>query len=1071
MKKNILLVEYAMATVDKIKEWLSPLIFEITVIEEGDVAKALLEKNPYDMLITAAMLPKFHGFNLSYHAATNFPGIKIIIISEIYKGMDYKHQAITQYRADDFFEKPLQEESFKKRVLELLGLDEKSLSDTGAVTSSEAPVPDTKKIPTVKKLEEEEKKLAGEKELGEEDKLSSEDLFGDIIEDVQESQPYEIKLDEELEEKTDPHVIIPKLEPKAKKPEPKAKKAGPKIKEPGPEVKKVEPEVKEKAGEEIAVTRQLPGVTEVLKKDAVATQMLPDLEELKKAAPRPKPAAATQKIDIDLDHLIKGKEKKKDTRDVRKQKKIEDDISKKFEDTLSGLGIKGKKAHLKEAADVSTRPMKVDEAVMKKAREMVEAKHVEEVGGYEIIDLIARGGMAEIYKAKKKGVKGFEKLIALKKILSGYGKDDKYIEMFVDEAKIAAELTHPNIVHIYDLGKKDDYYFIAMEYVSGKDLRLILRKLSETGERLPEALSLFLVLDVLKALNYAHAAKNSAGKNLDIVHRDVSPPNILVSYTGDVKLTDFGVSKASIKMHHTVAGALKGKLLYMSPEQARADKDIDHRADLYSAGIILFELITGEKLFMEPSEMAVLQKVQAGDIIKPSQVKHDIDPQLEIILLKMLNKDKNKRYQRASDIISDIQAYLVKNYDHLPTAVHLSYAIHDLFKEDIKKEGAEVDLKPLPYKVNRIKKIEEEAPVLELEEEQEVLELQPEEAVKLEETAAEEEFQPLVEITFDEDQTIQLEPAEAVEPEEPLELAEAVEPLIPPEPEEEVAYDEAEEPPAIQPGFEVSEVPAITPVEEEEFRKKKKYLFIALIVIIVLGAIIAVYLITSQETPVQQGEPLTTTESEKPAAAEDKTRTLKPTVETEVTYRDQPIPVTTEPAEKPGTQEKPAEIKEPPRTETQQAQPPKEAVVKAEPEQEQTQAQPVDQELQQKKELEQAKIKEEELKRPEALKTQVKEGDVVTITDVDTPPVTVSNPPVEITEYYTRRLKATEVILVSYLVDHNGKVEDIRLIRKSGIKKINTMIEKTIRTWTFKPAVKNNVKVKVWKTVSFTLKK
>ena len=194
--------------------------------------------------------------------------------------------------------------------------------------------------------------------------------------------------------------------------------------------------------------------------------------------------------------------------------------------------------------------MKVDEAVFKRARELEAQEKDEkknEVGGYDIIGLIARGGMAEIYKAKRKGVKGFEKIIALKKILAGYGKDDKYIEMFVDEAKIAAELTHPNIVQIYDLGEKDDYYFIAMEYVSGKDLRLILQKLSESRSFLAEELSLHLILEVLKALNYAHSAKNSAGKNLDIVHRDISPPNILVSFSGDVKLTDFGVLKSVYK--------------------------------------------------------------------------------------------------------------------------------------------------------------------------------------------------------------------------------------------------------------------------------------------------------------------------------------------------------------------------------------------------------------------------------------------------------------------------------------------------------------------------------------------
>ena len=186
-----------------------------------------------------------------------------------------------------------------------------------------------------------------------------------------------------------------------------------------------------------------------------------------------------------------------------------------------------------------------------------------------------------------------------------------------------------------------------MEYVSGKDLRVILQKLTRLGITLPEELSIYLVIKVLEALNYAHAARNSKGKKLEIVHRDVSPPNILVSYEVQIKLTDFGVSKASTKMHQTLAGALKGKLLYMSPEQARGESNIDYRSDLYSAGIILFELITGEKLFLGSSEIVTLKKVQEGTVIKPSLVKNDIEPELETIILKALNKNITQRYQRA----------------------------------------------------------------------------------------------------------------------------------------------------------------------------------------------------------------------------------------------------------------------------------------------------------------------------------------------------------------------------------------------------------------------------------------
>ncbi|MDQ1352295.1 MAG: hypothetical protein QG657_2601, partial [Acidobacteriota bacterium] len=308
-------------------------MFEITVVEEGDAAKKMLAQNRYDLMITAAMLPKFHGFNLSYHAAANYPELKIIIISEIYKGTEYKHQAITQYRADDFFEKPLDKPKFKKRVLELLDINESELEDKNLLTTAQPAIPDTRKIPTIRKIKEEEKQL------------TSEDLFGDLLEEVQEIKPYEIKLDEDLKKKTGPHVI--KTEKKAPQ-------------------------------EDILVTRQMPSVstTKLLKKDIAATQVLPDLDSLAREAgvtrpiktAKPDDVSATRKIDIDLDQLFKTKkEDKKQPQETLKFKKIEDDISKKFEDTLSGLGIKGKPTQLK---DTSTRPIKVEETLVQKAREL-----------------------------------------------------------------------------------------------------------------------------------------------------------------------------------------------------------------------------------------------------------------------------------------------------------------------------------------------------------------------------------------------------------------------------------------------------------------------------------------------------------------------------------------------------------------------------------------------------------------------------------------------------------------------------------------------------------------------------
>ncbi|MDQ1352294.1 MAG: TonB family protein [Acidobacteriota bacterium] len=730
--------------------------------------------------------------------------------------------------------------------------------------------------------------------------------------------------------------------------------------------------------------------------------------------------------------------------------------------------------------------------------------------------------MAEIFKAKRKGVKGFEKVIALKKILAGYGKDDKYIEMFVDEAKIAAELTHPNIVQIYDLGVKDDYYFIAMEYVSGKDLRLILRKLSDSGQLLPEELSLYLILEVLKALNYAHSAKDSSGKNLEIVHRDISPPNILVSFTGDVKLTDFGVSKASIKMHQTVAGALKGKLLYMSPEQARAEKDIDHRADLYSVGIIFFELITGEKLFMDSSDMAVLHKVQTGEIIKPGLLKKDIDPQLEFIILRVLNKDKNKRYQKASDIINDIHSYLLRNYDRPALAVHLSHAIYDLFKEEIEKEGIKIDLKPIPYKINRLQRIEMEPPpppapappklitqVITTPVEQEPLLLEKQDTL----VELEEDFHPLVEIDLDDDQG----PAQAPAPQP----SQPPPPPPPPQPSkttpttilernEFLTWEDEGEPEdkakaakstAVRAEMEFSALSELQAIKDEETRKRKKYLYIALVVIIILGILITYYLITGKSTPGETIEPAPQSETTGTTSPQTTVPAPAPTTETPTTSeetqaKDASTPPPTqqpelkkEPAVTPTTQDTQAKdtaAQKP--VETPPVTPPKENIPEAKPEQkpkpkeEPKQEPAVDQEALKQKQLEEeankkaladeeAKKTEEAQKQLEAQQNKISEGDIIAISDADSPPAAISTPAVEITPQDTRTLKADEIVMASYLVDHNGTVSEVRLIKRSSAKKINSVIEKTITGWKFKPATKNNVRVKVWKTITLTIKK
>src|SRR5262245_26827807 len=236
--------------------------------------------------------------------------------------------------------------------------------------------------------------------------------------------------------------------------------------------------------------------------------------------------------------------------------------------------------------------------------------------------------MAEVFRAKATGVEGFEKLVAIKRILPNIAEDDEFITMFIDEAKIAVQLTHANIAQIYDLGKIDDSYFIALEFVWGKDLRTIFERARKRGEILPIALSCYVISRICEGLDYAHRKRDAQGDDLQIVHRDVSPQNLLVSYEGEVKIIDFGIAKAANKASKTQAGILKGKFGYMSPEQVRG-LPLDRRSDIFSVGIVLYELLTGERLFLGESDFSTLEKVRNVEIMPPTLHNPKIPEELE----------------------------------------------------------------------------------------------------------------------------------------------------------------------------------------------------------------------------------------------------------------------------------------------------------------------------------------------------------------------------------------------------------------------------------------------------------
>ena len=305
-------------------------------------------------------------------------------------------------------------------------------------------------------------------------------------------------------------------------------------------------------------------------------------------------------------------------------------------------------------------------------------------GEYKILKKIATGGMAEVFLAKRVGMKGFEKLLAIKRILPQFSENEEFIAMFIDEAKLAAKLNHRNIVQIYDFGSQQDSYYIAMEYIFGKDLRSILKKSKDKGEHLPLAQCAYIITQAAKGLEYAHTLKDLFGKSLQIIHRDISPQNILISYEGEVMLADFGIAKAASKSTETRAGVLKGKILYMSPEQAWG-KSIDRRSDLYSLGVLLHEMVTNRKLFDADSEFSMLEKVRNADVEFTSDVFANLPESFFHIIKKALEKNPENRYQSAHEMRVDLENYLLTTQERLSEKIVSDY-LKQLFKEEIEEE-------------------------------------------------------------------------------------------------------------------------------------------------------------------------------------------------------------------------------------------------------------------------------------------------------------------------------------------------------------------------------------------------
>jgi serine/threonine-protein kinase len=305
-------------------------------------------------------------------------------------------------------------------------------------------------------------------------------------------------------------------------------------------------------------------------------------------------------------------------------------------------------------------------------------------GQYKLIDRLAVGGMAELFLAHQAGPDGFEKPVVIKRIRSHLSRQAAFVRMFLNEARLAAQLNHPNIVQIHDLGKVGDSYYIGMEYLFGRDMRRVAPKAEEMGIAFPMVYALKIASSVCEGLYYAHQKVDLYGAPLNIVHRDVTPENIFVCFDGTVKVLDFGIAKAANRVEQTRDGELRGKLSYLSPEQCLG-KPLDHRSDLFSLGAVLYEWLTGFKLFTGESDVSVMRAIVDGKVYAPSYFRADIPEPVEAILMKALERDRDKRYPTAWHFQQDLDRFL-NAYEFTPTHLHLSNFLKQLFLDELEEE-------------------------------------------------------------------------------------------------------------------------------------------------------------------------------------------------------------------------------------------------------------------------------------------------------------------------------------------------------------------------------------------------
>lgn len=287
---------------------------------------------------------------------------------------------------------------------------------------------------------------------------------------------------------------------------------------------------------------------------------------------------------------------------------------------------------------------------------------------YRVVEKLESGGMAEVFRAESEGLQGFRKQVAIKRVLPHLSEKKKFIAMFLDEARLSAQLSHSNCVQVFDIGVGDNAFFIVMEYVDGANLKGIAESVKKQGKDFPVQAAAWVAHEICKGLSYAHELTDPNGMPMNLVHRDMSPPNVLITKYGEVKIVDFGLAKASSQLEKSEPGIIKGKFSYLSPEAALG-QEVDRRTDIFAVGIILWELLAGYRLFLGDTDFQTVKKVQVAQVPPISQINRKVPPELERIVNKALAKDMLVRYGTSQELGQDLSRFMfsygqpVSSYD------------------------------------------------------------------------------------------------------------------------------------------------------------------------------------------------------------------------------------------------------------------------------------------------------------------------------------------------------------------------------------------------------------------------